>query len=198
MLKVNSHHTNLFRLSLISRPAVLGTQVCKRTRSRPTGPRGRRMSNFSYFVTSRPATAVLDAVSLCDRQSSPPQNYWIFSRSHSLTFYKDDTQSSAIEVSQQTPYFSVDLHADIQRMLKWAPPESADSTHEEPRQGLLLLTESCMLYLIEPDFQKRRLNFISEVDLHVRRIHSVIIHLHIFFLILLYLIPFLLFHFPPG
>lgn len=132
------------------------------------------MSNFNYFITSSSATIVLDAVALCDRRHS--QNYWVFSRSHSLNFYKsdvvdDDTAVPSLQPQdiQKCPHFSVDLRADIVRMIKWAPPiaVSSDSQLEDP-EALLLLTETCMLYLVEPDFEKRTLNLRSKLDLTVR------------------------------
>lgn len=127
------------------------------------------MSKFNLFVTSSPATTVFDAATLTDRLSIPPKDYWVFSQTHSLTFYTSEVIANGLPYNEslgRVPHFSVDLHADIQRMIKW--PSPADDVNEtSSAEGLLLLTETSMLYLVEPDFEKRKLIFISKVDLNV-------------------------------
>lgn len=72
---------------------------------------------------------------------------------------------SGVASRRHPPHFSVNIHADLQRMVKWAPPPEDEKDH--PVECLLVLTESSMLYLVQPEYASRRLQFISKVVLSV-------------------------------
>lgn len=153
------------------------------------------MSNFYYYVTSKPASVVSNAVRLVDRLHRSPDRkekpYLVLSRSSVLDFYEGISEAEHDSLHnvalQATPTFSVNLHTGIEKMIHWAPPiptfsvsstldpcgndqrkhlkRDPDDGPDSYQEGLLLLTERLSLYLLIPDYEAHTVRVISSLEL---------------------------------